>query len=286
MNPATIYLSKWPKSRDTHKTMHGALELIVQVLGGTDVETYPWQELRYETARAIPALLADKKNKKGKALAVPTINKSLVALRGVLESAMRSGQMPNDVYQLIDIKNVKGKSKKSGRALSVEETDSILECMPACSPQEAALIALLCATGMRRVELVRLVREDLDWETHRISVKGKGDKVREVPIAPRWLPFIKPWWDELAPEAVVFTEFNSDKPMSRRTVSYIIETFCSDFKLPRFTPHDLRRTFATRVCENADIGIASTLLGHVSVDTTALYSRRGKAAEDAAVKGV
>lgn len=286
MNPATIYLSKWPKSRDTYKTMLGALELVVQVLGGDEVEAYPWQELRYETARAIPALLAEKKNKKGRPLAVPTINKSLVALRGVLESAMRAGQMPNEAYQLIEIRNAKGKSKHAGRALSIEETDKVLKSLAECSSQEAALIALLCATGMRRVELVRLVREDLNRETHRVTVKGKGDKVREIPIAPRWLPLIEPWWDQLESGAVAFTGFNSNEPMSRRTVSYIVETFCADFSSQRFTPHDLRRTFATRVCENADIGIASTLLGHSSIDTTALYSRRGKKAEDDAVKGI
>lgn len=293
-SPAAVYLAKWPKTRDTHKTMHAALFLIVQAFARTDrwiasqrtVETFPWHELRYDTARAIPALLADTIGKTGRPLSVPTINKSLVALRGVLESAWRSGQIPDEDYRRIDVKNVRGSSPVAGRALSPEEMDAVHAALPATDMQEAAMIALLCATGIRRVELVRLSREDFDQKANRLTARGKGNKARTIPIAPRWLPFIGAWWERLSPKALAFTEFDSKAPMSRRTVSYIVEAFCADARLPRFTPHDLRRSFATRVCENADIAIAAKLLGHSSVNTSALYDRRGVEAEDEAVKGL
>jgi integrase/recombinase XerC len=283
-SPATVYLSKWPQRGDTFKTMRQALERVVEVTvekgGEVSIERFPWHELRYETTRGIAAKLIDS------GASVPSVNKSLVALRGVLESAWRSGLIPNEDYQRIKIKNMRGSSPKAGRALTTEETDAILAALPGSRPQEAALIAILCATGVRRVELVRLRAEDFDQKTNRLLARGKGDKPRYIPIAPRWLPFILAWWGGLAPKALAFTEYAGKKAMSRRTVSYIVETFCADTGLPRFTCHDLRRTFATRVCESADISIASKLLGHFSTDTTRLYDRRGEGAEADAVKDI
>lgn len=287
-NPATVYLSKWPKNGDTRKTMHRALHKVVEVLSPeinsppSDVETFSWQKLRYEDVRGIGAAMKDK------GYSVPTINKSLVALRGVLESAWRAGLIPDEDYRRIEIKNERGSSKVSGRALSKEEMDAIHENLPHISDEEQAVMALLCATGMRRVELARLRQEDLpDWNqpgAQRIVVRGKGEKSREIPIAIRWLPPIRRWWARLEPGAVAFPKFGGDTAMSRRTISYIVERFWKDAGLPEFSPHDLRRSFITRVCETSDISVAAKLAGHSSVNTTMIYDRRGKSAEDDAVK--
>lgn len=276
-NPATVYLSKWPKSGDTRKTMHRALGKVIEVLvGKVDVEAFGWHELRYEDVRGIGAAMKDK------GYSVPTVNKSLVALRGVLESAWRAGLIPDEDYRRIEIKNERGSSKVSGRALSREEMDAILENLHIVSAEEQAVMALLCATGMRRVELARLRQDDL--LDQRIIVRGKGEKSREIPIAPRWLPFIEAWWAQLEPGAVAFPKFGGGTAMSRRTISYIVECFWKDAGLRGFSPHDLRRSFITHICENSDISVAAKLAGHSSVNTTMIYDRRGKSAEDEAVR--
>ena len=45
------------------------------------------------------------------------------------------------------------------------------------------------------------------------------------------------------------------------------------------TPHDLRRTFATRLIDkNVDLVTVKNLMGHASITTTSLYDRRGEEA--------
>lgn len=53
------------------------------------------------------------------------------------------------------------------------------------------------------------------------------------------------------------------------------------------TPHDLRRTFATRLLDKGvDVSLVKTLMGHASVATTALYDRRGEESLKEAAKKI
>ena len=92
---ADVYLSKWPKSSDSFRTLRGALEAIARTVADdssqASVETFPWHELRYEIVRGISAELSEGGGIDGEPLSVRTVNKCLSALRGVLDSAWRMG---------------------------------------------------------------------------------------------------------------------------------------------------------------------------------------------------
>jgi integrase len=279
---ATIYLSKWSESSDTYKTMRGALESVVTALGerGVAVEDYPWHELRYETVRGVAARLKKKKGKSAP-MGPQTINKVLVALRGVLESAWRSGMLPDEEYRRIKVESVRGSGLAAGRALRPEELDAVAACLSRVDARDAALIAVLAGAGVRRIEVVQLVREDYDPQTGRLIATGKGQKKRPIPVGNRWRPVIETWRATLAPGALMF-DFGGKDP--RRQVSYVVESFCAVCGITPFTPHDLRRTFATHVIKATDIAVAQRLLGHSNMQTTGIYDRRGEDVEDAAVK--
>jgi site-specific recombinase XerD len=271
-NPAVVYLSKWSEKSDTRKTMRAALARIVAVLDDEQtIETYMWHDLRYENVRAIAAELADED------MASSTINQSLSALRGVLDTAWRMGMLPDEEYRRIQIENVRGRALPAGRALSREEMDVIEKALVKVTPMEAALVAVLAGAGLRRVEAVKLTKESYDPETGRLTALGKGNKERSVPVGKRWCSAIETWQATLKPREKMFA-------MTRRQLSYVIECFCTTAGVKTFTPHDLRRTFGTHICTVADIAIAQRLLGHKDMQTTGIYDRRGKDVEDEAVK--
>lgn len=277
-NAAEIYLSKWSKKSDTYKTMRGALVRIADVLSDEgDYLTYPWHELRYETVRSVPARLQDE------GLAPRTINKCLSALRGVLEVAWRSSTMPDEEYRRIKIEGVRGAGQTAGRALTESEIQSFQIGLNKASKRDAALLTLLFACGMRRVEIVRLCMEDYDRSAGLLRAKGKGNKVRIIPVAGEFQRFLNVYWDERGPNGVAFTSERG--ALTRRGVSFIIEKFCHDNAIAKFTPHDLRRSFATVLLgRGVPINVVQRLMGHANINTTAIYDKSGREAEIEAVK--
>ncbi len=279
MNPALAYLSRWPEGSDTRRTMRGALAAICRVLCEglvTDSpDSYPWQNVRYELARSVAGKLADS------GLGPASINKSLVALRGVLETAWRQGLLPDEEYRRIEIKNVKGSRLPAGHALDESDLGEMSRALDGknVSTRDAALIVVLYGCGLRRVEASLLQENDYDFKNKKLRVIGKGNKQRLIPVAADWRPIIERHWKKLEPSAPFFTN-DKGKALSRNGISYAIENFCKQAGIPRFTPHDLRRSFATHVIEGGgDLMSLQRLMGHESLDTTRIYDRRGDAAD-------
>lgn len=265
---ADLYLSKWAPTSDTYKTMRGALRTLAHVLGYEGVyEAVEWHKLRYETVRAIPAKLTTRK------LKPRTINKCLSALRGVLEVAWRTGKISDEEYRHIKIENVRGNSRPAGRG-DVDVGEAVA-ALAKVTPRDAALLAVLFACGLRRVEVVRLRVEDYDASSGKIIAHGKGDKPRFVPLSEGWRPIVLAWWKARPRGSLVFVD-ESGGALTRKQVSGVVTRFCRNAGVERFTPHDLRRTFATSFLQNGgDVAALSRLLGHASIQTTVgSYDRR------------
>ena len=75
--------------------------------------------------------------------------------------------------------------KKTKPFLTEQQRDQLLAlCPPSMfiGARNTAVIWLLWTTGMRLSELANLQLDDLDWQTSRIKVVGKGSKERHVPF--------------------------------------------------------------------------------------------------------
>jgi integrase len=274
VNLAKLYLERWPERSDTRATYATALAKLSALLGEDDPEKFDWAKLRSSTVRSVGARLA------AEGLAPATINKHLSVLRGVLELAWREGALPDVEYRKIEVKNVKGRGDSVGRELSEAEIDAVHTALAEFEPRDAALITIMAACGCRRVEVVRMRVGFYNAKTFRLKALGKGNKVREVPVAERWRVYIERWQAGRKVGEPLFGD------VTRRQVSYVVERLRKKIGSDHFTPHDFRRTFLTLVIRNSDPLIAQRLGGHESLDTTKIYDKRKTSEEDDAVKGL
>ena len=139
----------------------------------------------------------------------------------------------------------------------------------------------MIATGMRRSEVVQLNREDYDAKRGELKIlKGKGGKARKLFLPASVRTKLKPWLTVRGHEGgTFFYQINTDETLIRRVKDYeiykIVVRVANSAAVDRFSPHDLRRTFITKLLDGGvDINSVRQLAGHAGIQTTALYDRR------------
>lgn len=156
--------------------------------------------------------------------------------------------------------------------------------------RDALAIALMVGAGLRRAEVCAVRFTDLDERRERLTVRGKGDTVRDVPLAPGTRRALDAWIEVRGTEpgslVTPLSHSTPRTPLIGRTLSTntVAQLVTNRFG-PTIRPHDLRRTFTGNLLDSgADLSIAAQVLGHSSPATTAGYDRRGFTARRAAVE--
>jgi integrase/recombinase XerC len=144
--------------------------------------------------------------------------------------------------------------------------------------RDKLILNVFYLTGMRLSELVNLRIPDVDFSLQQISVTGKRNKQRNIPISKILISEIKGYIELLKAEFEVKPEFlfptnKGNPPYARfiqRTVSKYLGQVTSSEKI---NPHKLRHTFATHMLNNgADLNAVKELLGHANLAATEVYT--------------
>jgi len=143
--------------------------------------------------------------------------------------------------------------------------------------QEIALLEILFATGMRVSEVVATNIGQVDMERLVISVRGKGNREREIPIACDALrePLLSQIKQRQSSGATsddsLFVNRRGTR-ISDQSVRLILRKRAACIGARRITPHMLRHTIATLLLEDGvDLRHIQRLLGHSSITTTTIY---------------
>ena len=143
--------------------------------------------------------------------------------------------------------------------------------------QETAIIELLFSTGIRVSEAVSLNMSHVDAERLVISVRGKGNRERAIPIvcdAFRDVLFqqIAERRNQGAPmDGPLFISRRGNR-LSDESVRTVLRRHATKIGARRITPHMLRHTVATLLLEDGvDLRHIQRLLGHSSITTTTIY---------------
>ena len=142
--------------------------------------------------------------------------------------------------------------------------------------RDRAMLELLYGSGIRLAELVDIDIRDLDLANGFVTVTGKGQKTRVVPIGRAALDAIETWLAK-RPEASgrdpLFTSRGRTR-MSPRNVQLRLKRIAA-----RTTgndglhPHLLRHSFASHLLESSgDLRAVQELLGHADISTTQIYT--------------
>jgi site-specific recombinase XerD len=135
--------------------------------------------------------------------------------------------------------------------------------------RQKALIALCGLCGCRVAEALAVKPSDFNLHDMTLTIRGKGDKTRIVPVSPR------AW--EILQIPVTRAFVDGDIPvigLKDRFARRVISDLGVKAKLKRhISSHDLRATFATEVWDRTlDLRVVQELLGHASSNTTELYT--------------
>jgi integrase/recombinase XerD len=183
-------------------------------------------------------------------------------------------------------------SPKSRRALpkvlSIAEVDRLLstaeaEANAAASPQKQAaalrlyvLLELLYATGLRVSELVSLRRSAVMRDASFLTVTGKGNKERVVPVNDRARDAIKAYLATLEPGSpFLFPATGAEGYLSRQVFARDLKGLAAraGISSARVAPHVLRHAFASHLLAGgADLRVVQMLLGHADISTTQIYT--------------
>lgn len=187
----------------------------------------------------------------------------------------------NNPAELLETPRIK---RKLPVFLNVEEIDKMLGLIDRSTPEGERNIAMLetmYSCGLRVSELISLKISDLHFNETYISIVGKGDKQRLVPIGGTAIKLIENYIKyhrnhiqiKKGSEDMVFLS-KRGTPITRQMVFYVIKDLADKAGIKKtLSPHTFRHSFATHLVEGgADLRAVQEMLGHESITTTEIYT--------------
>jgi integrase/recombinase XerD len=161
-------------------------------------------------------------------------------------------------------------SKKLPHYLEKDEIEAILKLAMKANnaKRDYTLIRMMWSTGVRVSEAITVTPADLDDKHFVINIlHAKAGKQRRVHTDPKTLRALNTYINKqkIEKDAPVF-------PISRIQVFHIVKKYGKAIDRPDIHPHSFRHSFAVFcIREGMDIRTLQMLMGHESIQTTAIY---------------
>jgi len=271
------------RAEHTQKTYATALNRFIDWAKGQGIQR--WSEVQlshltqylvHEQARPLEGQAAGAKRK----LSTSSIYLQIAALRAFFKFCESERYLPRNVAENLSLPK---RWKRLPKTLSDEEIRRLLTPLQPVTPEslcDQAILEVAYASGLRLAELRGLRLECLHLDAGFLTVIGKGNKERVVPVGKvaiesinRFLHSGRPKFVRPISPGVLF--------LTRRGTQFSAATMWRRIKARvrysgierNVTPHMLRHSFATHLLEHgADLRVIQELLGHASISTTELYT--------------
>ncbi len=232
--------------------------------------------LQHERQRA----LAGEPRESPRRLSSESVYLEIAALRAFYRFAEQEKLLPVNVAENLSLPR---RWQRVPKALSADEIEKLLEPETPETPQnlcDRAVLELAYASGLRLAELRGVRLEQLHLDAGFISVIGKGNKERVVPLGRKATEAIQRYLEAARPQLVT-KRSPANLFLTKRGTPFAAVTLWLRIKgrvrragIPRnVTPHMLRHSFATHLLEHgADLRVIQELLGHANISTTEIYT--------------
>ena len=242
-----------------------------------------WREI---TQRDLTSFLKHERERKPEGeskkerLSPESVYLQLAALRAFYKFAAGEQLVPANLAENLSLPR---RWKRLPKALTDSEIGKLLKPpakQTASDLCDTAVLELAYASGLRLAELRGLRLEQLHLKEGFITIIGKGNKDRVVPVGRAAVDAIQCYLEAGRPKFVtprtpanVFLT-QRGTPFAHSTLWLRVKNRVKRAGISRnLTPHMLRHSFATHLLENgADLRVIQELLGHSSISTTEIYT--------------
>jgi len=262
-------------SRLTEAAYARDLKRFALFLDGQALPTTTTPERRRVLLRAYLGQLRERK----------TANRSIARFLSALatfQKYLTEHKAPKDMF--FEIPKIKY-SRRLAQFLSTKQVDDLLESSESEVTSEfrifrdLTMLEFLYSSGIRRAELAGIRLASVDFDRSVVTVFGKGDKERTVPLGQpaleccrRYLPLRDSHLAEKKKETSFLFVNRDGDPLGIRSVNRIVHSYGIRAGI-KVTPHMLRHSFATHLLDNgADIRAIQEMLGHEALSTTQTYT--------------
>ena len=204
----------------------------------------------------------------------------LAALRTFFKFLEKEGLVQGNPASLVHFPKLGPQLPKFLTSAAIESLLAQPDTAKPIGQRDRAMFELLYACGLRVSELGGLQLSQIALEPGYLTVRGKGEKERLVPMGELAAESLKTYLQYgrikllkkgFVPE--VFINARGEK-LSRQGIWKIIKSSALKAGITtNITPHMLRHSFATHLLENgADLRSLQVMLGHADIATTQIYT--------------
>ncbi len=206
-----------------------------------------------------------------------SLQRNLSAIRAFYRYLSKSGVvLQNPAQGMITPKT----PKRLPNTLDADQATQLVEIKESdpLAVRDKAIFELMYSSGLRLSELVGLDLDSIDFADAIVTVTGKANKTRKVPVGRYAVKAVKVWLkhrkDKTEQDQQALFVSNRGKRISTRSIQQRLRKWAIKQGLATHVhPHMLRHSFATHILESSsDLRAVQELLGHADISTTQVYT--------------
>ncbi len=206
-----------------------------------------------------------------------SLQRNLSAIRSFYRYLIKNEKVKNNPAEGIIAPKT---PRKLPKVLDADQTAQLVEINEddTLAVRDRAMLELIYSSGLRLSELISLNLNNIDFNDRIITVTGKGNKTRSIPVGQFAIKAIKRWLKDRTAmvsetEQALFIS-SRGKRISPRSVQDRLKQWAIKQGLPNHVhPHMLRHSFASHLLESSgDLRAVQELLGHADISTTQVYT--------------